>query len=130
MLAEIVWDHGKESVASVGELDASLDRIAMSTPVDQPTGVEVVRANGDCLLIVLGMSMTLLNFVAASSEPPYFTSVRSREAEGLFTFFVSGGYPTEVPRIYLIGIGEGRSALREFVTMESGLPTTIVWEMD
>ena len=84
MFAEIQW-RSIIKAESIGELDDSLDAIAREVSPEFPQAVEVTRANGDCLMIVLGAKGgSVLSFIAKSGDPPYFVSHGDPTAKGVF----------------------------------------------
>jgi hypothetical protein len=80
---------------------------------------------------VLGAkSGTILNFVAASGDPPYFSSLGDPAAKGVFTFFVGQDHHSEAPMSHVVSKSEALAAIREFVCRTTGLPSNITWTMD
>src|SRR5262249_15300912 len=115
MLAEVTW-RSPATAATISELDAILDSIAKEVSPDQPQAVHVTRENGDCLTIVLGAKAgSVLNFVAASGDPPYFSSLGDPSAKGIFTFYVAEDHHSEAPAWHVVSEKEARAAVREFV---------------
>jgi hypothetical protein len=130
MLAEVTW-RSSVKAATLSELDAILDSIAKEVSPDLPQAVHVTRENGDCLSIVLGAKTgSVLNFVAASGDPPYFSSLGNPSAKGIFTFYVAEDHHSEMPAWHVVSECETREAVREFVSRPTGLPRNIAWTMD
>jgi len=127
MIAEIAWCSSIK-VASVRELDEALDAIAGEISSELPQAVPITRANGDCLLIVLGAKAgSVVSFVAKSGDPPYFTSLGNPTAKGTFTYFVDFDHHSEALARNVISQTEARRAAREFVSQSPGLPKNIAW---
>lgn len=129
-LAIVSW-RGNEPdipVESTDRLDRVLDSIAGSADPHNPIGVEVSRRNGDSLLIALGREESVLSFVGASLDPPYFSSVGNEGADGHFVYSLRGEY-SEVPRSHVIETQLARETVRKFVS-EDGLPTVVRWDVD
>lgn len=142
----VVFPSGKDfsqQVASVAELDALLDRLAATFPADAPVMVDVIRANGDALAIGIGTPMlypdadeyeitdsdrelTVLSFVVADGNPPYYNSLTQGPFPGDIVFFYLGqdsefGGEAAIPSL------QGREAVRQFVSGE-GLPNNVLWQ--
>jgi len=129
MLADVTW-RSKKNVETIGELDAVLDAISREVSPERPQAVDIGRANGDCLTLVIGAkSGCILNFVAASGDPPYFASVGDPAAEGVFTFFVAEDHHSEAPAWQVVSHADARQAVHEFVSLPSGLPRAVTWCM-
>jgi hypothetical protein len=129
MLAHVTW-RTTEAADTLSELDAILDRITSEVPPEMPQAVHIVREKGDCLTIVLGAKEgSVLQFVAASGDPPYFSSLGDPSANGVFTFYVEEDHHSEAPAQLVVSESDARAAVREFVSGESGLPGCIGWEM-
>lgn len=127
MIAEVAW-RSTVKVSSLHELDDALDRIAREVPPEVPQAVNITRRNGDCLTIVLGAKEgSILSFVAASNDPPYFVSLGDPTAKGIFTFFVDLDHHSEALARNVISENEAREAVREFVVQETGLPKKVTW---
>lgn len=127
MLAEVTW-RSTVRVDSIQQLDEVLDSIARQVDPRRPQAVNVIRANGDCLSIVLGaMGGSILSFNDHSGNPPYYISVGNLSAQGVFTFFVEENHHTEALAMNVISEAQARQALREFVARSSGLPESITW---
>jgi hypothetical protein len=130
MLADVTWRNTVQA-ESLSDLDAILDDITSQVSPDLPQAVHVGRANGDCMTIVLGAERgSILNFVAVSGDPPYFSSIGDPSAKGVFTFYVAENHHSEAPAWHVVRLAEAREAIRQFVQMPSGLPRNVAWSMD
>jgi len=127
MFAEVEW-RTTVRAGSVRELDDTLDAIAREVSPKLPQGVNVTRANGDCLTIVLGAKEgSIVSFIANSGDPPYFVSLGDPTAKGVFTFYVEQDHHSEVPAAHVIPEVQAREAVREFVTGTTELPRSVTW---
>jgi hypothetical protein len=148
-LADVIWflhpsaDAFSQEVSTVAELDALLDQLALSFPADAPVLVDVVRANGDGLAIGIGQpilyaedddyeetdedrNLTVLSFVDAGNNPPYYNSLASQPFPGDIAFFYHG-QDSEFSGDSAIPLHEAREAIRRFVTGD-GLPDNVQWQ--
>jgi hypothetical protein len=127
MFAEVSW-RKTEAAASIAEMDAILDSIAKEVSPALPQAIDVARSNGDTLSIVLGATEgSILSFVAANQDPPYFVSLRDPTAEGIFTFYVCLDHHTEALASSVVPEAIARQVMREFVSLSHGLPDSINW---
>lgn len=128
-LAEIVDTPGNRCIAidSADELIAALERIATDHPEDTPL-VTVVRKDGDMLSIGLGRQYSVLSFVGASQDPPYFVSVGDINPSGDVVFYFNGHY-SEFPPHAAVSPAEALEAVRAFVASAGlPLPSNVSWE--
>jgi hypothetical protein len=143
-----VVEHGKEmlettSVDTVDALDALLDHLATESPSDEPWMANIMRRNGDTLTIGLGVPIlvdiagnridsrpsapvTVLSFVPASGDPPYYASRGPRMLSNNVVFFMAGQW-SEFQAGQAIPVSLAREAVRQFVTA-AALPTAVDWE--
>jgi immunity protein Imm1 of predicted polymorphic toxin system len=127
MFVEIQW-RSIIQAESIGELDDALDAIAREVSPEFPQAVNVTRANGDCLTIVLGAKEgSILSFISGSGDPPYFVSVGDQTANGIFTFFVEQDHHSEALTAHVIPEAQAREAVREFASQSAGLPRNVTW---
>lgn len=75
---------------------------------------EVTASSGDSLALGLGTATTVLSWVAASAEPPYFSSLGDETADGVLVFRYEGSW-SEYPASSAISAEEGRQTVREFL---------------
>jgi hypothetical protein len=107
---KISWMQHEEEHASVDGVDAALE----------------LGDTGDCISIGLGADRSVLNYVGASGDPPYFTS-RGEQAGDAFISFRFGGEWSEFPAHNSVPTSLARAAVRRFC--ETGkLPSEIDWE--
>lgn len=110
------------------ELDRVLDRILSEVSPELPQAVFVARRNGDCLTIVLGAQEgSVLSFVAASCDPPYFISLGAPMAQRVFTYYVERDDHTEALASNVVPERDAREAVREFIRLTTGLPENVTW---
>ena len=127
IIAEVAW-RSCVKVNSVRELDEVLDRIAREVSPELPQAVNITRRNGDCLTIVLGAKEgSILSFIAASNDPPYFVSLGDPTAKGVFTFFVELDHHSEALARNVVSENDAREAVREFILQSTGLPRNVTW---
>lgn len=127
MMAEVTW-RATDRVESVCELDRVLDRILSEVSPELPQAVFVARRNGDCLTIVLGAQEgSVLSFVAASCDPPYFISLGAPMAQRVFTCYVERDDHTEALASNVVPERDAREAVREFIRLTTGLPGNVTW---
>ncbi len=120
------WDDQEARVGGVQELDDLLDRLQREFAADLPHLVTVELEAGDSLAIGLGLPWSVLSFVAASREPPYYVSVGDG-GFGQDIGFVFGGELSEYPSRNVIPLSVARTALRQFC-LTGSLPATVSWE--
>jgi hypothetical protein len=126
----VVWNHGEvqDIVNSMSELDALLDRIHNATAQDRLNDIVIVSPTGDNIAIVMGASETVLSWISADGDPPYFASRgESEKIEPVFTCFLYGSEHTEYARRNVIPTERGREALRNFFATGKR-PSNIEWE--
>lgn len=127
MIAEVVW-RSTISVNTIGEIDDVLDAITKEVSLELPQAIPIIRTNGDCLTLVLGSKLeSVLNFIAKSGDPPYFSSLGNPNAEGIFTFFMNYDHHTETLAQHIVSESAARQAVREFVSQSTSLPKNITW---
>ena len=88
--------------------------------------MEVISPTGDSLSIGIGSDMSILHFVAASGDPPYYASVGDEDADDVVVFEFRGEF-TEYPRRQCIPTDQARQVVREFVD-KGTLSRDIRWE--
>jgi hypothetical protein len=127
---------------SVTDLDNVLDTLTVDSPADAPWMAHVTRSNGDTLSVGLGKPLvvdedgeldndaarpdiTVLSWVAADHDPPYFAARATVPLPHSFVFFAEGSW-SEFSAEFGVATGVAREVLREFIAGE-GLPTGIEW---
>jgi immunity protein Imm1 of predicted polymorphic toxin system len=127
MFAEVAWRSTVE-VNSIAEVDQSLDAIYKEISSERPQAIHITRTNGDCLSVVLGaVDGSVLSFVGQTGDPPYFVSLGDPAAKGVLTYFLWPDHHTEALARNVVPEMEARQAVREFVSLSSGLPKNITW---
>lgn len=122
--ARVTWGEGHAAtVDSVQGLDALLDRL-QSEAEAEPFMAEVSTSAGS-LSLGLGATATVLSWVAADGEPPYYCSRGDDAAEGVFVFRYAGSW-SEFPASFAIAYEAGRAALREFL-LSGQRPANAAW---
>jgi hypothetical protein len=130
-MAKLVWTEEGDGkiVESVKELDKILDRLTADAEQGKPFIVELVADNGNVMGIGIGRPQSVLGFMEASFQPPYYAS-RNREfsnADDEVIVFYYGGHWTEFPIKSAIPIQDAREAFRRFF-VTGALPDNIEWE--
>ncbi|HEV3163475.1 MAG TPA: Imm1 family immunity protein [Isosphaeraceae bacterium] len=122
----IEWEeNGRADVASVEEVDRLLDDLAEQAS-ERPFIAELISSAGDSLAIGLGREESILSWVQASGDPPYYASKGDPDSQGLVVFFYRGHW-SEFPRSFVVAIAAARKAMRLF--FETGQrPTNVEWE--
>lgn len=112
---------------SIGELDSILDQLNKEFAQKRPSLVEIEIKSGDILSIGLGLNKSLLSFVSASGDPPYFISKGKKEnLEDTVVFYCHNEW-SEFPSFALIQMELARTVVREFVKTGK-LSDKIEWE--
>ena len=108
------------------ELDRILDDAAKQARDRRLlTAITLNSDNGNALTIALGGEETVLSF--DHENGPYFASKgQSNEEQPFFTCFLNFDHHTEFPRKYVIPVGLGINAVREFLLSEER-PTCVSW---
>jgi hypothetical protein len=131
MTYRLVWDRDRvREVNSLADLDALLDEIAAASERDEkPRLVSVSLSDGTSLALGLGRRESILHFVSASADPPYFTSRGEdpRDDEVVHFFFQDSW--TEFPVKNLIPLARAREAVRLFAK-DGRRPQNVEWEVD
>lgn len=126
------WSRGREIfIKSDVELENVLDDLhSQFLQEPEPVLAEIEAPNGDSLAIGLGREWSVLNFIGASREPPYFTSLGDSEliAEKVAVFRFGDDW-TEIPSEHLIPTSIARDAVRDFF-QTSKMPGGIQWSQD
>lgn len=129
----IRWGSADERIVrTLEELQESLDSLQREYSLAQePVLAEIEAPTGDSLAIGLGRDWSMLNFVPASHEPPYFTSVGGEFTEELSSgqVFRFGDEWTEIPCRNLIPLSSARDAASTFFETNSR-PPLVEWEED
>jgi hypothetical protein len=125
--ARINSDLGEVFATRVADVDAELDRVLASLKADHPVGVVIERANGDGLVAVLGGPGVMLSFTRADGLPPYFVTLGDPSEEGVMDYWLSGDHHGQAERWMLVSPNAARTAIRQFVEMERGLPSNVTW---
>lgn len=122
----VEWDEGAGAwVKSTEELDLLLNDLA-EAGIHKPLMVESISAKGDSLSIGVGSQESILSWIPAGGNPPYFASKGNPDAQGTVVFFYRGSW-SEFPRWSAIPVATAREAMRQF--LETGeRPTNVNWE--
>jgi hypothetical protein len=126
-MAKVVWgEDGEAVVAGVDELDELLDRLAREAESGDPFVVELVADDGATLSMGLGRPLSVVDYVSASLDPPYFQSVGQDGHDEPLVFYYRGEWSEFAPES-AIPTEQARAALRRFIESQS-LPDNINWE--
>lgn len=123
----LIWGtEGTADVANVAELDEQLDQLT-SEAERKPLIVELISPDHGSLGIGLGRPETIVSYVSASGDPPYYASRGDADAAGFIDFMFQGSY-SEYPRNSAVPIDVGREAMRRFFERPHALPGNIEWQ--
>jgi uncharacterized protein YdeI (YjbR/CyaY-like superfamily) len=125
--ARLEWETTQTDVRSVRELDQVLDRLTAQARATRPFVAQLFSADGASLGMGLGRDSTIMSYIPANLDPPYFHSVGKQDGDPLVFYF--GGDWSEFPRRQALPVSEAREAMRRFFANPS-LPGNIEWEED
>lgn len=129
MTARLTWsEHDSVPVRSVKDLDREIDRLTSESARSRPIMVDLELDSGDDLAMGIGQPLSVLNFINASKDPPYFTSVGDPFAEGLIVFYYYGDW-SEFPMRNAVPVDLARRAMRHFLQYGE-LLDIVDWEED
>jgi hypothetical protein len=107
------WEENEVVVGSMQELDALLDRITGEAEATELPMIAVLgREDGSTLSIGLGRPYSVLSFIDASHDPPYFMSRGEERSDPVA--FVFSGEMTEFPPWSAIPTEQAREGIRHF----------------
>ena len=123
---QLLWGESETAeLESVGELEQRL-AVLTEEAMARPFMAELIAINGNSLSMGLGREETVLSWVAASNDPPYYASKGNPKAEGTIAFYYSGDW-SEFPRWSAVPVPAGLATMREF--FQTGKrPSTVEWE--
>jgi hypothetical protein len=113
-------------VESVEELDRQLDDLEQKARLN-PLMVDLVACNGDTLSIGLGQDVSVLSWVGASGDPPYYASKGNEATQGETIVFSYRDQWSEFPLWSAIPTALARDAMRQFFRTGT-LPNNVRWE--
>jgi hypothetical protein len=126
-MTKLIWGEGEEAaVVDVDELDALLDRLTLEAEHGRPFIAELVADDGSTLSIGLGRPLTVVNYVPASLDPPYFQSMGRNGSDDALVFLYGGEW-SEYPPRSAVPMEQARRAMRQFFKTQS-LPDAVEWE--
>jgi hypothetical protein len=124
----LAWGtDGSAAVETVEELDRELDKLTREAERDDPFVAELVSPEHGTLSIGLGRPETVLSYVPASQDPPYYASRGAGGTDGYVEFFFQGSL-SEYPRESAVPIDVGREAMRRFFERPHALPANVEWQ--
>lgn len=122
--ARLEWTGGDAvEIGSREELDRVVDRLHAEAE-DEPFIVELVIDGGGILSVGLGRSETVLSYMGATLDPPYFQTAGGA-GDRPVTFRYRGDW-SEFPPDSAVPLEQGRAALREFFST-GRRPDSLVW---
>jgi hypothetical protein len=86
---------------------------------------ELISPAGDSLALGLGRAVSVLSWVSASQDPPYFASQGDLEAEGTIVFHYYRDW-SEFPLWSALPLTAARLATREFF-LSGKRPSSVIW---
>jgi hypothetical protein len=122
----VEWTENRVAlVDSVEALDRLLDDLNEEARL-KPFMAELQSANSDTMSIGLGRDVSVLSWVQASGDPPYFASKGAGDNRNAVEVFFYRGQWSEFPAWSTIPVGLAREAMRRF--FRSGtLPENVTW---
>jgi hypothetical protein len=125
----ITWNQHEQQATSINDVDRVLDGLHAEFAGRDPHLVTVeLNETGDSLAIGLGRDRSVLNYVAGSKDPPYFTSVGALQADEPIAFLFGGEW-SEFPLRSSVPISVARQAMRHFCATGKLMPV-VQWEQD
>ncbi len=129
MNASLEWDRNQRAtVSSVQELDCLLDQLTREAAHSYPFSVDLILDSGDALSMVIGESITPVQFYSLTGHPlvvgcsgPW----EGEEGDQLFVFDHRGSY-SEIEKRYTIPIADAREATRRFLATGER-PHNVTW---
>lgn len=122
----VEWgEDGGAWVSSPEELDTLLDKLAREAAA-KPFMVELISPQGDSMSVGLGSKKSVLSWVPAGGNPPYYASKGNPGAGGTVVFFYRGSW-SEFPGWSAVPVAAARAAMRQFL-QTGGRPSTVEWE--
>lgn len=119
--------NGEILFGTIEELDTILDQLNKEFDQKRPSLVEIENQSGDILAIGLGLKESILSFVSASGDPPYWISKgKKKNLEDTIVFYCYDEW-SEFPSSALIPMEVARSVMKEFVKTGK-LSDEIDWE--
>ena len=123
----VEWREDSEPVAVTCSEDLSrlLDGLASGFESAQPSLV-VIYNEGGALTVGVGASVSTLNHVPPSNDPPYMISLGNADEEGVIDFYLAGHH-TQLLMRHTIPNGLARAAALEYAG-SGKLPDSVAWE--
>jgi Immunity protein Imm1 len=118
-------ENGVSVVDSLKALDQRLDELAAPAKA-KPFMAELISPEGNSLALGLGREKSVMSWVSASQDPPYFASKGHVDAEGTIVFYYRGDW-SEFPCWSAVPTSTARQAMREFFNTRA-LPSGVAWE--
>jgi hypothetical protein len=116
----VEWGHGpRQQSVREDEVEEQLGRMsAQAQQAGRPQDVQVTVEGAGTLGIVVGADWSVLNYIPAHRNPPYFVSVGQEQADDPVAFHVAGDHHTETLRRNTIRPEAARAAVRYFVDVD------------
>jgi hypothetical protein len=125
----IGWNQNEQQVETIHDVDHILDKLHADFAGRDPELVTVeLSETGGSLAIGLGQDRSVLNYVSASKEPPYYTSTGDLEMDEPIAFRFGEEW-SEFPLRNSISISIARQAMKHFCATGK-LSSAIQWEQD
>jgi hypothetical protein len=109
---QVEWG-GSETVTTIAQLDALLDRLHTQSLRDSPMLVSIDGAAGN-LTIGLGHAQSVLSYVPPDADPPYLVTTNKSKEMSEIDFFMDGHHSPFQAK-HLISMEMAREAVRVFV---------------
>lgn len=125
----ITWsENERRTAATLEQVDRLLDELDIRWKRDPQLVTVEVDGSRASLAIGVGRERSVLNFVAGTKDPPYFTSIGDVDIDEPITFRFNGS-PSEFPMRNSVPYEVAREAMRYFCATGE-LSSAITWEED
>jgi hypothetical protein len=117
------WSDKSKELSSIEELESTLNDLHLQN-TEKPILAELISPTGEALTIGLGNEMSLLTYMSADQNPPYYTS-KGVPTDGSTVFFYHDQW-TEFSNKNLNSFDKAVEAAKKFFQV-SKLPDNVEW---
>lgn len=125
---KITWNSNSRRAESLQDVEQVLDTIHAASKEDPILVTVEIEESGDSLAIGLGADLSVLNYVAGTRNPPYFTSKGSQDGDRVLSYRF-GGDVSEFPVRNGIPVALARKAAKHFCQTGERI-AEVHWEED
>ena len=122
----VSWAEEERTAATVEEVDRILDQVHLDAARDPQLVTVETEATGDTLAVGLGLDRSVLSYVGAGGDPPYFISVGDSDVDAPIAFRFNGHY-SDFPMRCSVPTAVAREAMKHFC-VTGKLSPAIRWE--